>query len=779
MLSNNLERTLRKALSIARDQKHEYATYEHLLLALIEDIDAKQVFDEINIDVKKLTSKLKDYLERDLINFTNPDTKEPKPTTGFQRIIQRAALHSKASGHTVITGINVLSEFFFEHDAFALLCLKEANLTQHDVLNYVKKIQNLEYKSSDPESIITKIALAENMQKANARIDRGDEVSNEKTESQSELEKYCINLNEQAIKDKIDCLIGRENEIQRAIEILCRRKKNNAILVGEPGVGKTAIAEGMATRIVRQDVPDILKNTVIYSLNIGSLVAGTKFRGDFEERIKNLLAILKKDKNSILFIDEIHTIIGAGSTTTGALDASNLLKPALANGELRCIGSTTFKEYRNHFEADAALARRFQKITVVEPNAETALAILRGLKGYYEKHHNVIYSDAALMAAVTLSERYIHDRHLPDKAIDLIDEAASRSKLHQSEKKKLIITDKDIEALLSSILNIPKLNIETSALLQLKQLSHNLKKHIFGQDEAINSLCSSIKLSRAGLRKGNRPTGCYLFSGQTGVGKTELAKQLAILCDMKLIKFDMSEFAESSSLSKLLGSAPGYVGFDKGGALSSEVEKNPYSVVLFDEIEKAHPDIYNLFLQIMDEGRLTDSTGKHINFTHTMIILTTNIIAEKEKSSIGFNDNKNTEEVVFNMDAINECFSPEFRGRLDNIILFNPIDSIIDKIVAKNLKELSSQLADKKIRLIVTQNLKKYLTKACFSKNNGARDLDRMIDSKIKQKIADGILFGPLKDGGTISLGFSEKTQEISFKFEGAKKLFKKDMEIS
>ena len=557
------------------------------------------------------------------------------------------------------------------------------------------------------------------------------------------------------------------------------QEKNNAILIGEPGVGKTAIAEGMAIRIVKKDVPGLLKDAVIYSLDIGSLIAGTKFRGDFEERIKNLLEALKKNKNAILFIDEIHTIIGAGSTTTGALDASNLLKPALAKGELRCIGSTTFKEYTNHFEKDAALVRRFQKIVVTEPDEEASLAILQGLKGYYEAHHNVTYTDAALKAAVHLSARYINDRHLPDKAIDLIDEAGSRSTIINTKKQKITITDKDIEHLLSSLLNIPQINMESNEIAQLKALDSNLQKCIFGQDEAIESLCASIKLSRAGLRKGNRPTGCYLFAGPTGVGKTELAKQLATLCNMKLLKFDMSEFSEPSSLSKLLGSSPGYVGFDQGGMLSSEVNKYPYSVVLFDEIEKAHPEIFNLLLQIMDEGTLTDSTGKNINFTHTMVILTTNVVAEKEKAAIGFNENNKDSKVIINMDAINATFSPEFRSRLDNIILFNPIDGIIEKIVSKNLKELGAQLADKKVRLTVTPAVKKYFVETCFDSNNGARTLDRVIDNKIKQAIANEILFGKLKNGGTANVDLSKKTQEITFKFTGVKKILKKQLETS
>ncbi len=655
MLSNNLELTLRKALSIASDCKHEYATYEHLLLALTDDKDAKEFFLKKGIILEDLKKRLKSYLVNDLAELVDEKTKEAKPTAGFQRIIQRAALHSQASGYKAINGSHVLAEFFFEHEAYALLCLREEGLSRQDILDYIKQKENLD-SNERTKNPITKITIVENQVKPEnkEKFAPPKEQNYENADEENVIDKMCVNLNERADADSIDCLIGRQNEIQRTIEILCRRKKNNAILVGEPGVGKTAIAEGLATRIVKGDVPDLLKNAVIYSLDIGSLVAGTKFRGDFEERIKNLLAFLKNNKNAILFIDEIHTIIGAGSTSSGATDASNLLKPALGKGELRCIGSTTFKKYHNHFEKDMALVRRFQKIVVEEPDEVSTMEILKGLKGYYEKHHSVIYSDSALKAAINLSERYINDRHLPDKAIALIDEAGARSTMNNSGKK-ITITNKHIEDVVSSILNIPNIGDKANDISQLKQLSANLKGCIFGQDQAIEDLCASIKLSKAGLKKGDRPTGCYLFAGPTGVGKTELAKQLAIFNNMKLIKLDMSEFSESSSVSKLLGSAPGYVGFDQGGMLTEEVAKYPYSVVLFDEIEKAHPEIFNILLQIMDEGNLTDSTGKHVNFMNTMVILTTNINAEKEKASIGFSEKTSKSiEPILNLDPINE-----------------------------------------------------------------------------------------------------------------------------
>ena len=552
------------------------------------------------------------------------------------------------------------------------------------------------------------------------------------------------------------------------------------MLIGESGVGKTAIAEGLAIRLVKGDVPDILKDAVIYSLDIGSLVAGTKFRGDFEERIKLMLECLKKLKNAILFIDEIHSIIGAGSTTSGALDASNLLKPALANGEFRCIGSTTFKEYHNNFEKDMALVRRFQKVVVEEPTEEVTFNILQGLQGYYEKHHKVTYTESALRAAITLSERYINERHLPDKAIDLIDEAGARAKTKKSDNRKIVITEKDIEALIGSILNIPNLNSAVNDIKQIRELEGKLKSSIFGQDEAIESLCASIKLSKAGLKKVAPPTGCYLFVGSTGVGKTELAKQLALFCDMKLLKYDMSEFAEASSVAKLLGSSPGYVGFDQGGMLTDEVDKHPYSVVLFDEIEKANHEIYNLLLQIMDEGILTDSTGKKVKFSHCIIILTSNVSVQKTKSTIGFSNISDLQvHDEFDMEAINSEFSSEFRSRLDKIILFNPIDKIVDKIVGKSLQELTSQLADKKVRFLVSDAVKQYLTKNYNVTKSGARTLDRIIDTQIKQQIADAILFGKLKNGGFVEIDYSLKHDKITFRFTGVNKKLNQELETS
>lgn len=776
MLSNTLELTLRKALDLAASYKHEYATYEHLLLALMDDEDVKLVLIEKRINPKTISKKLISYLKNGLAELVNQNLKESKPTAGFQRIVQRAVLHSQTNGQKTITGVNVLAEFFFENNSYALTCLKQAHLKRGDVLNCNNRNNNFttitdqhsskkQLYSDDTEN--SEIDISRQLQPSKNSNTSNSNQNNILSAPEIELQKYCVNLNAKATGNDIDCLIGRQAEIQRTIEILCRRKKNNALLVGESGVGKTAIAEGLAVRIVRGDVPDLLKKTVIYSLDIGSLVAGTKFRGDFEERIRVMLECLRKLRNAILFIDEIHSIIGAGSTTSGALDASNLLKPALASGQLRCIGATTFKEYRNNFEKDMALVRRFQKVIVEEPSEEVTLNILNGLKGYYEKHHKVTYTESALKAAVNLSERYINQRHLPDKAIDLIDEAGARAKIQKNNNKKAIITEKDIEGLVSSILNIPNLHLTIDEGEQIRDLESKLKNRIFGQDEAIESLCTSIKLSKAGLKKPTRPVGCYLFIGPTGVGKTELAKQLAFFSDMKLLKYDMSEFVEASAVSKLLGSSPGYIGFEQGGMLTDEVDKYPYSVLLFDEIEKANPEIYNLLLQIMDEGILTDSTGKKVKFSHCIIILTSNIAVQKIKSPIGFNSSDLPKPQQFDISVINSEFSSELISRLDKIILFNPIDNIISNIVSKNLEELASQLADKKVKFSVSNSVKQYLIKNYNTTQSGARVLERIIDMEIKQHIADAILFGKLKNGGLVDIDYSQKLDKIIFKFKG------------
>ena len=813
MLSNNLQKAIQNALLIAKKHTHKYATYEHLLLALLSDSDVKELFKHYKRDIKIISQKLNNYIQYELIDLKSDSNQKAKPTSGFQHVVQRAAVNSIASGYKYVTPLNVLAEFFLEHNSYALKCLKEGNISRHEIsknfdreaniapppvssnrvfaklaskIGFKKKLSQKTEEYFDiptTESFYTNSTLGpesdsngeENLEifKTQDHIDSYSQ-KRQKTKTniqkilatKSSLESYCLNLNKKAQMGNIDCLVGRQNEVQRTIEILSRRRKNNVLLVGEPGVGKTAIAEGLALRITQDDVPSILKKCTIYSLDIGNLVAGTKYRGDFEERIQSLLAEIKNKPEIILFIDEIHNIIGAGSTTSGALDASNLLKPALAQGDIKCIGSTTFKEYHNNFEKDMALVRRFQKIIVTEPTEQETIGILQKLKGYYEAHHKVKYEDSALNAAVMLSARYISDRHLPDKAIDLMDEAGARKKILNLPAKSKIITAKDMEQLVSSILNIPNLSIDSNDINQLEQLEDNLKSCIFGQDEVIHQLCASIKLSRAGLKKRSRPTGCYIFVGSTGVGKTELAKQLAKFCNMTLIKFDMSEYSESHSISKLIGSPPGYSGFDQGGLLTEEVDKYPYSVILLDEIEKAHPEILNILLQIMDEGTLTDSTGKQINFIHSIIILTTNLGSEiTAKMPIGFLGNENSM-LQSNLESIHHVFSPELRSRLDNIIIFNQLNpQMINMIIKKNLDELAKQLAEHRITFSISKSLNAYLAKSCFAHENGARILDRVIDTELKQKIADEMLFGKLKNGGKVSVQVSNKDKSLTFKF--------------
>lgn len=769
MLSKNLESTIKQALALANKHKHEYATYEHLLLALIDNDKVKKILKHYKVNSKNLTTELNQYLENDLQELVTSDSSGAKPTAGFQRVIERAAIHSKANDELILDGGHLLAELFLEDESFALNCLKANNLSRHSIFDYLHSIDKSEIKSNEPNSARF-LGSEEGLGSKFLELDNNKHSTQSKAsskasiESQLALDNYCINLNLKAQIGNIDCLVGRQSEIKRAIEILCRRRKNNALLVGEPGVGKTAIAEGLAFRIIKGDIPDILKNTIIYALDLGSLVAGTKYRGDFEERIKKILNELKSRPEVVLFIDEIHTIIGAGATTTGSLDASNLLKPALSRGELRCIGSTTFKEYHNNFEKDMALVRRFQKIIVNEPDEQTTIDILKGLKNYYEKHHKVEYDDNALVAAVILSERYIKDRRLPDKAIDLLDEAGARKRIDNKTNKIQNVTTKDIERLVALISNIPNADVSTSEVKQLKKLEFNLKSNIFGQDNAIMQLCGSIKLSKAGLKKSTRPIGCYLFSGSTGVGKTELANQLAKFCNMELLKFDMSEYSEGHSISRLIGSPPGYVGFDQGGLLTEEVANNPYAVVLFDEIEKANPEIFNLLLQIMDEGKLTDANGKTVDFDHTIIILTTNVGAnEPARAAIGFNNHNSQKPHI---EAINRTFNPEFRSRLDNIIIFNALNTeIINMIIDKNIKHLAAQLQARKVRISIDKAAKKYLADNCLAQENGARALDRIIDTQIKQKIADEILFGQLRKGGSIVISYDSKDNDLDFKF--------------
>ena len=773
MLSKSLEITLHKSLSIAREYKHEYATFEHLLLALTEDKNAKEVLESCKIDVEKLGKKLKHFLKYELNALIVDNLTEVKPTAGFQRVVHRAAIHGHATGQLNVNGANVLAEFFFEHESYAVLFLKEQNLSRMDVINYISNIANHKNipQSNNSKAATESFNLGEQSFGSEVFETAKQNAAKKTPEASGPLASFCINLNAKAMIGKIDMLIGREIEIERTIEIICRRHKNNPLLVGEPGVGKTAIAEGLALRIVKGDVPNILKNSVIYALDMGSLVAGTRYRGDFEERVKNVIKELAGLPHAILFIDEIHTIIGAGSTSGGSLDASNLLKPALARGDIRCVGSTTFKEYHNHFEKDMALVRRFQKIVVDEPDIAGTIKILNGLKTYYEKHHNVTYSSEAIEAAAILSQRYINDRHLPDKAIDIIDEAGARKKINDenNEKRSLPVSIGDIEDIVAKISQIPSISIAMDERKKLQNLEDRLCGIIYGQNDAIHTLCANIKLAKAGLKNANKPTGCYLFVGSTGVGKTELAKQLAALCNMELIRFDMSEYVEQHSVSRLIGTPPGYVGFDQGGLLTDSVSKSPYSVLLFDEIEKANKDIYNLLLQVMDYGKLTDSTGKSVSFTNAIVIMTTNAGAsELSKGIIGFGEHEefHSQSVI---EEVNKVFSPEFRSRLDAIIQFEGLNlSVMEKIIEKLIKELGTQLADKNVKIQCDQSVKEHLVRLGFNASSGARMIERVIETQIKQKIADEILFGALEKGGTVHIKCNKK-DELKFEFKKIK----------
>jgi len=764
MISKQLESTLHNALSIATQNHHDYATFEHLLLAMLSDADTIAVMDTYNVDIPDLRKNLVHYIAHELTSLVNKKSVEAKPTAGFQRVIHRAAVTCNATAQKNVTSAHILSELFLEDESYALTCLKEHHLSRVDVISYISKNAKLSAQRA-MAALYHNAPLGDISQSKKKEREEVSSPSKEPKKSARAVESYCTNLNTKAIDGTIDKLIGRDDEVQRTIEILCRRQKNNAILVGEPGVGKTAIAEGLALRITRNEVPPILKNTTIYALDLSSLVAGTRYRGDFEERINSLIEEIKNKDDVVLFIDEIHNMIGAGATAGGSLDASNLLKPALARGEIRCIGSTTFKEFRNHFEKDVALVRRFQKVLIAEPSEEATVKILEGLKDYYEEHHNVRYDHEALRAAVHLSERYITDRQLPDKAIDLIDEAGARKKILGS--KSNIVTEKDIEEIVAMVAHLPSIIVAVDDMKKLQKLESNLRRSIFGQDKAISELCASIKLSKAGLRRIDRPTGCYLFAGTTGVGKTELAKQLAKSCSMELIRFDMSEYSESNTVSRLIGTPPGYVGFDQGGLLTEAVAKSPYSVVLFDEIEKANQEIFNLLLQVMDHGSLTDSTGKEVNFAHSIIIMTTNSgVDERALSPLGFGSNDRSKPPV-DIDVIKREFSPEFCSRLDNIIIFNKLsDPVIKLIIEKGIKELAAQLADKNVKLVIDKSVEVHLAGVGFDSAHGARLLSRIIDTELKERIADEILFGKLKKGGVVRI-FCEKN-ELLFKFERA-----------
>lgn len=752
MLSRNLEQTLHRALVCANTHHHEFATLEHLLLALSEDPDAVAVMRACDVDIELLRQELNQYINSELQNLVHPASGEAKPTSSFQRVLQRAAIHVQSSGREEVTGANVLVSLFSERESNAVFLLQEQEMTRYDAVNYISHgiAKALGYTETRPPQGASEEAPEEDTIKKDSEA----------------LDAYCINLNDKAINGKIDPLIGREAEVERTIQVLCRRTKNNPLYVGDPGVGKTAIAEGLALRITESNVPEVLQNCTIYALDIGSLLAGTRYRGDFEERLKTVIAELQEVSDSILFIDEIHTVIGAGATSGGTMDASNLLKPSLAKGTLRCIGSTTYKEYRNHFEKDRALVRRFQKIDINEPSQVDTIKILKGLKSNYEKHHNVHYSEESLSAAVELSTRYINDRKLPDKAIDVIDEAGAAQMLVPADKRKKNITVKDIETVISKIARIPPKSITKNDKEILANLERDLKTMVFGQDIAISELSSAIKLSRAGLREPEKPIGSYLFSGPTGVGKTEVARQLARTLGLELIRFDMSEYMERHSVSRLIGSPPGYVGFEQGGMMTDKIDQHPHSVLLLDEIEKAHPDLFNLLLQVMDYGKLTDNNGKTIDFRNVILIMTTNAGAsELAKTSIGF---ERVPREGDDDEAITRTFTPEFRNRLDAIISFKSLaPEIVVRVVDKFVMQLEVQLGDRGVTIELTDKARQWLAKKGYNPAMGARPLSRVIQEHVKKALADELLFGLLAKGGSVKINVKEN--KLTFKYHTPK----------
>ena len=746
MIAQELEVSLHMAFVEARQQRHEFITVEHLLLALLDNPSAAEVLRACSANIDDLRKSLSTFIKDNTPQVAGTDDVDTQPTLGFQRVIQRAIMHvqSTGSGKKEVTGANVLVAIFGEKDSHAVYYLHQQGVTRLDVVNFIAH----GIKKSDPPE---PSKASENQAEA--------EEGGEKNEKQSPLEQYTQNLNQLAKDGKIDPLIGREYEVERVIQILCRRRKNNPLLVGEAGVGKTAIAEGLAWRITQKDVPEILAEAVVYSLDMGALLAGTKYRGDFEQRLKGVLKSLKDKPNGILFIDEIHTLIGAGAASGGTLDASNLLKPGLSSGALKCIGATTFSEYRGIFEKDAALSRRFQKVDVVEPSIEQTVEILKGLKSRFEEHHNVKYAVAALQAAAELSAKYINDRHLPDKAIDVIDEAGAAQRILPASKRKKTITKGEVEEIVAKIARIPPANVSNDDRGKLKTLERDLKNVVFGQDKALDVLASAVKMARSGLGKGDKPIGAFLFSGPTGVGKTEAAKQLAYIMGIDLIRFDMSEYMERHAVSRLIGAPPGYVGFDQGGLLTEAVTKKPHCVLLLDEIEKAHPDIFNVLLQVMDHGTLTDNNGRKADFRNVIIVMTTNAGAEAmNKAVIGFT---NRHEVGDEMADIKRLFTPEFRNRLDAIVSFKSLDeNIILRVVDKFLLQLETQLAEKKVDVTFTDKLRKHLAKKGFDPLMGARPMQRLIQDTIRRALADELLFGRLTEGGRLTVDLDDTDPE-------------------
>ncbi|MHB8948499.1 MAG: ATP-dependent Clp protease ATP-binding subunit ClpA [Rhodoferax sp.] len=743
MIAQELEVSLHMAFVEARQQRHEFITVEHLLLALLDNPSAAEVMRACSVNIDDLRKSLANFIKDNTPQVAGSDDVDTQPTLGFQRVIQRAIMHvqSTGSGKKEVTGANVLVAIFGEKDSHAVYYLHQQGVTRLDVVNFIAHGIK---KTEPPEPAKSGETQAES-----------EEGVSEKNEKSSPLEQYTQNLNQLAKDGKIDPLIGREYEVERVIQILCRRRKNNPLLVGEAGVGKTAIAEGLAWRITEKDVPEILADSIVYSLDMGALLAGTKYRGDFEQRLKGVLKSLKDKPNAILFIDEIHTLIGAGAASGGTLDASNLLKPGLSSGALKCIGATTFTEYRGIFEKDAALSRRFQKIDVVEPTVEQTVEILKGLKSRFEEHHNVKYAVAALQAAAELSAKYINDRHLPDKAIDVIDEAGAAQRILPPSKRKKIISKAEVEEIVAKIARIPPANVSNDDRGKLRTLERDLKNVVFGQDKALDMLASAVKMARSGLGKGDKPIGAFLFSGPTGVGKTEAAKQLAYIMGIDLIRFDMSEYMEQHAVSRLIGAPPGYVGFDQGGLLTEAITKKPHCVLLLDEIEKAHPAIFNVLLQVMDHGTLTDNNGRKADFRNVIIVMTTNAGAETmNKSVMGFT---NVREAGDEMADIKRLFTPEFRNRLDAVVSFKALDEIVIlRVVDKFLLQLEAQLADKKVDVTFTDKLRKHLAKKGFDPLMGARPMQRLIQDTIRRALADELLFGRLTEGGRLTVDLDD-----------------------
>ena len=742
--SRNLEQSLHRALAVANERHHEYATLEHLLLSLLDDQDAAAVMRACSVDTDVLKKNLVEYIDQELENLITEGREDAKPTAGFQRVIQRAVIHVQSSGREEVTGANVLVAIFAERESHAAYFLQEQDMTRYDAVNYIShgiaKRPGLSDPSKSPRG-------AE--EESEGREQRDSRESPDGKKKEGALEAYCVNLNKKARDGRIDPLIGRESEVQRTIQVLCRRQKNNPLLVGDPGVGKTAIAEGLARKIIKGEVPDVLSKATVFALDMGTLLAGTRYRGDFEERLKQVMKEIEQHRNAILFIDEIHTVIGAGATSGGAMDASNLLKPALAQGSLRCIGSTTYKEYRQYFEKDRALVRRFQKIDVNEPSVPDAVEIMKGLKPYFEEFHKVRYTNEAVKAAVELSARYIHDRKLPDKAIDVIDETGASQMLLPESRRKKTIGIKEIEATIATMARIPPKTVSKDDAEVLQHLEETLRRVVYGQDAAIGALSSAIKLSRAGLRDSEKPIGCYLFSGPTGVGKTEVARQLAKSLGVEITRFDMSEYMERHTVSRLLGAPPGYVGFDQGGLLTDAIDQHPHCVLLLDEIEKAHPDLYNILLQVMDHGKLTDHNGKQIDFRNVILIMTTNAgAADMARASFGFHRGKREGE---DLEAVNRLFAPEFRNRLDAIVPFGHLPAeVITQVVDKFIMQLEAQLADRNVSIELTDEARKWLVENGYDEAMGARPMARVIQQHIKTPLADEVLFGRLKGGGTV-----------------------------